>query len=99
MIESPDAVYLIIPLMKELHMSWSEIKDTPRFELVGLLGALGNYSTLHSFDGYTNENIGEMAKSNPGIRGDYNRYMEMKAKYERRTGKQKKVQSFSELMR
>ena len=99
MIESPDAVYLIIPLMKELHMSWSEIKDTPRFELVGLLGALGNYSTLHSFDGYTSENIGEMAKGNPGIRSDYNKYMEMKAKYERRTGKQKKVQSFSELMR
>ena len=99
MIESPDAVYLIIPLMKELHMSWSEIKDTPRFELVGLLGALGNHSTLHSFDGYTSENIGEMAKSNPSVRGDYNKYMEMKAKYERRTGKQKKVQSFSELMR
>jgi len=99
MIESPDAVYLIIPLMKELHMSWSEIKDTPRFELVGLLGALGNHSTLHSFDGYTSENIGEMAKSNPSVRGDYNKYLEMKAKYERRTGKQKKVQSFSELMR
>ena len=40
-----------------------------------------------------------MAKSNPGIRGDYNKYMAMKEKYERRTGKQKKVQSFSELMR
>ena len=99
MIESPDAVYLIIPLMKELHMSWSEIKDTPRFELVGLFGALGNYCTLHSFDGYTSENIGEMAKSNPSVRSDYNRYMAMKEKYERRTGKQKKVQKFSELMR
>ena len=99
MIESPDAVYLIIPLMKELHMSWSEIKDTPRFELVGLLGALGNYSTLQSFDGYTSENIGEMAKSNPSVHGDYNKYIAMKAKYERRTGKQKKVQNFSELMR
>ena len=97
MIESPDAVYLIIPLMKELHMSWSEIKDTPRFELVGLLGALGNYSTLHSFDGYTSGNIEEMSKSNSSIRADYNRYMEMKAKYEKRTGKQKKLQSFSEL--
>ena len=84
--------------MKELHMSWSEIKDTPRFELYGLLGALGNYSTLHSFDGYTSENIGQMAKDNPGIRSDYNKYMEMKEKYERRTGKQKRVQSFSELL-
>ena len=97
MIESPDAVYLIIPLMKELHMSWSEIKDTPRFELVGLLGALGNYSTLHSFDGYTSENIREMSKNNSSINADYSKYLEMKAKYERRTGKQKKVQSFSEL--
>ena len=43
--------------------------------------------------------LGEMVKSNPGVRSDYNKYMEMKAKYERRTGKQKKVQSFSELMR
>ena len=97
MIESPDAVYLIIPLMKELHMSWSEIKDTPRFELVGLLGALGNYSTLHSFDGYTSENIREMSKNNSSINADYSKYLEMKEKYERRTGKRKKVQSFSEL--
>ena len=85
--------------MKELHMSWSEIKDTPRFELVGLLGALGNYSTLHSFDGYTSEDVGNMAKNNPGIRGDYSKCLEMKAKYERRSGKQRKVQSFSELIR
>ena len=99
MIESPDAVYLIIPLMKELHMSWSEIKNAPRFELVGLLGALGNYSTLHSFDGYTSENIREMSKNNPNISADYSKYLEMKEKYERRTGKRKKVQSFSELMR
>lgn len=97
MIESPDAVYLIIPLMKELHMSWSEIKDTPRFELVGLLGALGNYSTLHAFDGYTSENVREMAKNNPSINADYSKYLAMKAKYQRKTGEQKKVQSFSEL--
>ena len=99
MIESPDAVYLIIPLMKELHMSWSEIKSTPRYELLGLVGAMSNYNILHSFEGYTSENVNEMAKNNPTIRSDYNKYMEMKAKYERRTGKQKKVQSFSELMR
>ena len=40
-----------------------------------------------------------MAKRNPSVRSDYNKYLEMKAKYERRTGKQKKVQNFSELMR
>ena len=99
MIESPDAVYLIIPLMKELHMSWSEIKSTPRYELLGLVGAMSNYNVLHSFAGYTSENVNEMAKNNPNIRSDYNKYMEMKTKYDRRAGRQEKVQKFSELLK
>ena len=98
MIESPDAVYLIIPLMKELHMSWSEIKNTPRFELLGLLGAMSNYHILHSFDGYSSQDVGEMAKNNPSARSDYNKYLEMQAKYRRRSGRESKIQSFKNLL-
>ena len=61
---APDAVYVIIPCMKELGMSWSEIKSTPRHELVGLLGAMSNYNQLHQFDGYTGDDIGKLAKDN-----------------------------------
>ena len=39
MLESPDAVMLYIPLITEVGMSWNEIKDTPRWELTGILGA------------------------------------------------------------
>ena len=39
MVDSPEAVLLYIPLMKELGMSWEEIKSTPRMELEGLLEA------------------------------------------------------------
>ena len=35
--EAPEPVLLYIPLMKELNMSWSDIKNTPRYELEGLL--------------------------------------------------------------
>ena len=84
--------------MKELNMSWSEIKSTPRFELLGLMGAMSNYNTLHAFDGYTSKDIGEMAKNNPSIRGDYNKYMEMQAKYRRRSGQEKRTKSFRDLL-
>ena len=63
MITSPDAVYVIIPCMKELGMSWSEIKATPRQELMGLLGAMSNYNQLHQFDGYSSEDIGNLSKA------------------------------------
>jgi hypothetical protein len=97
MITAPDAVYLIIPCMKELGMSWSEIKRTPRRELVGLVGAMSNYNQLHSFDGYTPDEVGEMAKNKPQIRSDYNRAMSLKERYERRSGAKKAARSFSEL--
>jgi len=44
--ESPEAVYLIIPLMKELGMRWDDIKQSPRNELEGLLFAYGIISPL-----------------------------------------------------
>ena len=95
---APDAVYVIIPCMKELGMSWSEIKATPRHELVGLLAAMSNYNILHSFDGYTAQEISQAAKDKPHIRSQYSQSMDMKAKYELRTGKKKKIQSFKQLM-
>ena len=100
MITAPDAVYVIIPCMKELGMSWEEIKRTPRRELVGLLGALSNYNILHQFDGYTPDEIGEMSKNKPQLRSEYNKSMNLKRSYEYRSGmeKQNKITSFKELM-
>jgi hypothetical protein len=94
---APDAVYVIIPCMKELGMSWSEIKSTPRHELVGLLGAMSNYNRLHQFDGYTADEIGKLAKDKPEIRTDYAEAMKLKSQYELRSGKKKATTSFSDL--
>ena len=96
--ESPEAVYLIIPLMKELGMRWGDIKKAPRHELQGLLFAYGIYSQMHSFDGYSAEDISEQAKSRPAIRGDYAKYLEINARYQERTGRRKKTQSFKDLL-
>ena len=98
MITAPDAVYIIIPCMMELGMSWSEIKNTPRQELVGLIAAMSNYNILHSFDGYTPEEVGNLAKDKPQIRSQYGEAMDLKAKYEMRSGKGRKVVSFTELL-
>ena len=99
MIESPDAVYLIIPAMKELGMSWSEIKQTPREEIMGLVAALNQYELLHAYDGYPSDDFKNMAKNNPSIRGDYTKYLEVKAKYEDRANVRRKKQSFESLLK
>ena len=96
--ESPEAVYLIIPLMKELGMSWWDIKKSPRHELEGLLSAYGIYSQMHQFDGYTPEDINEQAKNRPSIRSDYAKYMEINAKYQDKIGMKKKTKSFRDLV-
>ena len=96
--ESPDAVYLIIPLMKELGMRWEDIKKSPRDELEGLLAAFGIYRQMHAYDGYTSEDISEHAKNRPAIRSDYNKYMELNARYREKIGIKRKVKSFSEIM-
>ena len=98
MITSPDAVYVIIPCMKELGMSWSEIKATPRQELMGLLGAMSNYNQLHQFDGYSSEDIGNLSKEKPQLRSEYNKAMDLKAKYEIRSGQTRNVRSFKNIM-
>ena len=84
--------------MKELGMSWSEIKRTPRHELTGLIVAMSNYNQMHSFDGYTDDEISTMAKDKPQIRSQYAKYVELNANYEARAGTKKKVTSFSDLM-
>ena len=95
---APDAVFVIIPCMKELGMSWQEIKTTPRHELTGLLVAMGNYNRMHNFDGYTSEEISSLAKDKPELRGEYAKYVEINATYEARAGARKKVQSFSDVL-
>ena len=50
--DSPEAVLLYIPLMKELGMSWNEIAALPRWTLEGILTAWSQYEQLHAYDGY-----------------------------------------------
>jgi len=88
MTASPDAVLLYVPLMKETNMTWEEIKRTPRYELQGLLAACHEYAILHSMDGYDANDISDMAKNKPSIRGDWNRYMDKRRKYERLSGQE-----------
>ena len=72
--------------MKELHLSWSELKLLPRYELEGLLYGLSQYNRMHQFDGYDEKQIGDMAKDKPQIRTDYYNYRELKDEYDSRMG-------------
>ena len=99
MSESIEAIYLYIPLMKELGMSWQEIKHTPRSELEGLMSALSNHDLLHAFDGYTSDQIGNMAKDNPAIRGNYSKSRNFKARMEQKMGKERKIEPFTEIIK
>ena len=78
--------------MKDLGLSYTEIKESSRGELIGLLAGLSNYNTLHAFDGYSDKDIGEMAKNKPSVRSDYAKTQRMKARYIR-----KKRTTFREL--
>ena len=93
--EAPEPVLLYIPLMKDLGLSWNEIKETPRVELEGILVAYTEYQLLHSLDGYDDNDISNMAKNKPQIRGQYARYLEKKRKYYK-TVEEKK--SFKDLL-
>ena len=94
--EAPEPVLLYIPLMKDLGLSWKEIKETPRRELEGILIAYAEYRLLHSLDGYDADDISDIAKKKPQVRGDYARYLEKKRKYYK-TVEEKK--SFKDLLR
>ena len=72
--------------MKELNLSWAEVKSLPRIELEGLLYGLSQYSKMHQFDSMDEKDISEMAKNKPAIRSDYYRYLELKAAYNERMG-------------
>ena len=96
MVESPDAIFLYVPLMKGLGMSWNEIKNTPRSELECLLAAYTQHENFHSMDGYSDSDVSQMAKNKPEVRQSYHKYLETRAKYEGMIGKRKKA-SFGEL--
>ena len=93
--EAPEPVLLYIPLMKDLGLSWEEIKRTPRRELEGILIAYTEYQQLHALDGYNEKDISSMAKDRPEIRGQYARYLEKKRKYYKTV--QEKKKSFKDL--
>jgi hypothetical protein len=97
--EAIEPVYLYLPLMKGLGMSWETLKRTPRWELEGLLFALSEYNVLHSMDGYTDRQVGQIAKDSPEIRSQWNAYQEKKAKYDKRAGVTRKPQSFKDLVK
>ena len=84
--------------MKELHLSWSEIKRLPRKELEALLIGLSQYNKMHQFDGYDEKDVSEMAKNKPAIRSDYYRYMELKRSYEERMGAESRAKSLRGLI-
>ncbi|MAF24624.1 hypothetical protein CL634_03485 [bacterium] len=80
--------------MKDLGISWTEIKESSRGELQGLLRGLYNYNVMHAFDGYSEKAVSDLAKNNPSVRGDYVRTQEMKARF----GMRKQHTSFKELL-
>tara|TARA_Y100001951_G_C11283161_1_gene266761 strand:+ start:95 stop:385 length:291 start_codon:yes stop_codon:yes gene_type:complete len=91
MTNTPRPVILYVPLMKELGISWTEIKQMPAWELEGLQGALNEYNTLHSMDGYTDKDISEIAKNKPQVRQQWQRYREKQAKFDDLTGKKRNL--------
>ena len=97
--DSPDAVCIYIPLMKDLGMSWAEIKATPRIELEGILTAYSEYNTLHTFDGYSSEEVSEMAKKKPELRSQYGKYIEANRNLKERLGKKVQRPSIKELIK
>ena len=80
-----------MPLMIELGMSWSEIKQTPRYELEALVSAMYNYKSYHSMDGYDDEDVSKMAKDKPKVRQQYMNYLSTRRKYNEKLGIKHKV--------
>lgn len=84
--------------MKNLHMSWDDIKNTPKHELMGLIYAYSEYNVLHSFDGYNEKEVNEMAKNKPEVRNQWSEYKAAQRKYNGNR-KQEKVTSFRQLVK
>jgi len=96
--EAPEAVCIYIPLMKDLGMSWSEIKSIPRIELDGIMAAYSEYNVLHSFDGYSSDDISEMAKKKPEMRSQYAKYMEANRNLKEKMGLKMQRPSIKDLI-
>jgi len=84
--------------MKDLGMSWPDIKATPRIELEGLMAAYSEYKEVHSFDGYSAEDVSEIAKSKPQLRSQYQQHMEAKARLDRKLGKKRRRASVKDII-
>ncbi len=78
-------------------MSWPDIKSTPRIELEGLMAAYTEYNEIHSFDGYTAEDVSEMAKSRPEVRSQYHQHIEAKARLDKKLGKKRQRVSVKDI--
>ena len=89
---------LWIPLMKDLGMSWEDIRNSPRYELRGLLSAYNEYENLHSMDGYTSDEISDMAKNKPSVRSNWHKYLETQRKYKEMIEVEEQAQSFQSLI-
>ena len=98
MTDTPDGVLLYIPLIKEVGMSWKEIKETPRYELEGLLSAYHEYQALHSMDGYDEKDITDMAKNKPAIRKQWSEYLTKRRKFNVMMGLEQPQKSFKTLI-
>jgi hypothetical protein len=83
--------------MKDLGMSWTDIKATPRIELEGLMTAYNEYITVHNFDGYSPEEVSEMAKNKPQVRSQYMEHMEAKRRLNEKLGKATRRASLSDI--
>ena len=68
-------------------------------ELEGILTALGEYNILHSFDGYNEKDISEMAKTKPEVRSKYGEYILANRKLREKLGQHVERPSFSGLLR
>tara|TARA_Y100000310_G_scaffold232933_1_gene235767 strand:- start:1194 stop:1493 length:300 start_codon:yes stop_codon:yes gene_type:complete len=98
MMETPEPVLLWIPLMKHLGMSWQDIKNTPRYELQGLLAAFNEHENLHSMDGYDDKDIADMAKNKPAVRSNWHKYLETQRKYNELLRREEEPKSFSSIV-
>ena len=96
MTETPRPVVLYVPLMKELGISWSEIKNMPSYEIEGLMGILNENNALPAMDGYTYKEISDIAKNKPEVRSHWARYKEKQAKFDELLGRKRNV-TFDEL--
>ena len=78
-------------------MSWPDIKSTPRIELEGLMQAYNEYIMVHNFDGYSPEDVSEMAKNKPQVRSQYMEHMEAKARLDKKLGRERQRASVKDI--